>query len=375
MEAARGPQLKQPHFRGESLAIPRSDRPRLGLLLGAGQHMQPAGGKKRFDLGVIDLDAPGCPLTLIPMSFFGHGISPHPTRPGLIVVFEKRGRGACEIDLTSGRVTRPIETVRNREFYGHGAYSVDGTLLYSAETILEGEHAGVIAVRDARTHDLLGEFPTYSASPHDCRLVDDGATMIITNGGGPMDGIPPSVTFVDVKTEKLLEKLELDTPAINAGHLDVSGHGGLAVVSAQREGLPDSAPGGISLRPPGGGLRTLKEPGDVIPHLTGETLSVCIHEPSGVVATTTPAANLLAFWELASGRLIRSYRIENPRGIALTRDARYFAVSFGFGTPPEAVCLFSTANLTVSPDHALAPTGITGSHVLSCTVPADLHAG
>ncbi|HED14070.1 MAG TPA: DUF1513 domain-containing protein [Gammaproteobacteria bacterium] len=357
--------LQKPSFSGEEIPVTQVDKPQLGLIIGTGQHQNQANGTRRFDLCSIDLDNPSFPLTLISMHFFGHGITPDPTNPALVSVFEKRGRGACEIDLKQGAVTRTFEPATNRKFYGHGAYSPNGKLLFCTETIVEDDYEGLIAVRDAKTHEYLGEFPSYGSSPHDCHLIDSGATMVITNGGGPMKGILPSVTFVDVNTEKLLEKLEFDTPNINAGHLGISKQGHLAVVSAQREGLPDQKPGGITLRLAGGEFHTLKKPADLVERLLGETLSVCIHEATGVVGATTPAGNLLTFWDLKNGNLLRHYELQNPRGIELSQDDENFVVSFGAGNPPEALCIFDAETLEKRAGYDLAPTGITGSHLFS----------
>lgn len=361
---------RQPGFRGEAVPLTQSPQPRLGLILGAGQHLRTADGAKRFDLSVIDLDDPALPLTLIPMDFFGHGIAADPLNPQCISVFEKRGRGACEIDLGQGRVSRSIPTADNRQFYGHGAYSHDGRLLFCTETIMEGDCPGVIAVRDARSHDYLGEFPSYGAHPHDCRLIDDGRTLVVTNGGGPREGAAPNVAYIDIRSEQLLEKLEFERRDINAGHLDIAADGSLAVISAQRQGLPQQAPGGISLRPAGGGFRTLRKPSGLIKRLRGETLSVRIHAPTGVVGATTPEGNLLTFWDMASGELIRFYELENPRGIELTRDGEHFVVSFGFRRPAEALTLFSARTLEKVEGFDLDPVAITGSHLFSYSLPS-----
>lgn len=368
------PGLRPPAFRGEGLPVTQVPTPRLGLALGPGQHLNQANGTKRYDLCVLDLDAPGAPLTLIPMGFFGHGISPDPVRPERIAVFEKRGKGACEVDLKAGAVTRPIETRADREFYGHGAYSPDGRLLYCAETVIEGDYEGLIAVRDADSHEHLGHFPTYGSSPHDCHLIDGGRTMVITNGGGPLDGVPPSITYVDVETEKLVEKLEFGPATINAGHLDLTGDGGLAVVSAQREGLPDRHLGGITLKLASGEFHTLNSPQHIVEQLIGESLSVCIHEPTRIVGATTPAGNLLTFWHLDTGELVRSFRLQNPRGINLTQDGEHFVVTFGFGKPPEAMGLLHARTLQKVAGYDLAPTGITGSHVITYTLPEGARA-
>ena len=349
---------------GEGGVVPVA-RPVRGLLLGPGTSLRPDGSPD-FYVSVIDLDAPAgpeYPLHWIALPFFGHGIVPDPVHPERAAVFQKMGKGACEIDLRAGRLLRVISTADNRHFYGHGAYSPDGSLLYCTESVIDGSYRGLIAVRDTKTHEELGEFPTFGVAPHDCWLIDGGRTMVVTNGGGPLNGEPPSVTYVDVQSRKLQEKLELTAPRINAGHLALSPAGDLAVVSAQREGLdPATSTGGISLRPAGGRFRTLGEPEELLARLKGETLSVCLDGTGGIVAATTPTANVLSFWDMKSGRLLRHYDVENPRGVALSRDGRHFVLSYG--KPPQ-VSLISTTSLEPEAGTDLIYTGMSGSHVLT----------
>lgn len=352
----------------------QTENPGLGLILGPGMSLRPDGSPSHY-ISIVDLDALGDQdyvLNRIPMTFFGHGIVPNPIHPERASVFQKKGPSACEVDIKSLEVLRPIETVANRKFYGHGAYSPDGSLLYSTETVLDTDFTGVIAVRDAVSHQVLGEFPTFGSAPHDCQLIDDGKTMAITNGGGPLGGAVPSVTYVDMQSEKLIDRLEFGSPLINAGHLAVSASGDLAVVSAQREGLkPRSSIGGISLRPNGGQLRTMSKPGDVTSQLIGETLSVCIDEHHGVVAATTPLANSLTFWDMASTKFLQHISAVNPRGVALTQNGRFFIVSYG--KPPQ-ISLLSSDSLTKAANPDLQLTGMSGSHILSYNLPPELRA-
>jgi hypothetical protein len=340
-------------------------------VLGAAFHTNPENDLKYFNLCVLDLDNPKIPLTTIPMHFFGHGIVPDPVNPELVSVFEKHGKGACEIDLKRSTVTRTIETSPNREFYGHGAYSPDGKLLYCTETIVEGDYQGVIAVRDAKTHDYLGEFPSFGSSPHDCHLIDNGSTMVVTNGGGALDGIAPNVSYIDVHSESLIEKVKFDAAHVNAGHLDITSSGELAVVSAQRGGLPVKSPGGISIRQ-GDVLHTLSEPAELVQRLYDESLSVCINEQNGIVGATTPDGNLLTFWNIDNGKLLHYYIMQGPRGIELTLDGKYFVVSFGRGDPAEAIAFFSADTLEHVKGLELSNTGITGSHLTMYAFPPEL---
>lgn len=346
----------------------------LGLIMGPGVNLRPDGSAAEF-ISIVDLDAVhdrSYTLYQIPLDFFGHGIVPDPINPERAVVFQKKGKGACEVDLKALEVVRPITTGGNRKFYGHGAFSPDGSLLYATETVMDADYTGLITVRDARSHEELGQFPTFGSAPHDCWLIDAGKTMVVTNGGGPMDGARPCVTYVDVAAERLIEKLEFESPAINAGHLAVSSAGDLAVVSAQRDGLdPYSSTGGVSLRPAGGEFHTVTEPQDVVERLFGETLSVCIDERHGVVAATTPVGNTLTFWDIDSGELLRYYPAHNPRGIALTADGRFFVLSY---EKPACLSLIASDSLDKVSGVDLQGVGTSGSHIFSYSLPEELRA-
>ena len=52
-------------------------------------------------------------------------------------------------------------------------------------------------------------------------------------------GAPPAVCYIDLQSERLLERVELASPRFNTGHLTVTTAGDLAVVSAPRDGLPN----------------------------------------------------------------------------------------------------------------------------------------
>ena len=338
----------------------------MGVVIGPGQYVQQ--DKKRFVLSVIDLDHAARPPQTIPLDFFAHGVVPDPTQPRRLVLFEKIGKGACEVDLIDRQVVRKVETVKERLFYGHGAFTPDGKTLFATETEVDADFKGMIAVRDARTFQILDAMPTYGAAPHDCQLIDGGKTLVVTNGGAPMDKEPrPSVTYVELSSKKLLAKLEFETPLINAGHLALTAGGDMAVVSAPREGLTDlvNRVGGVSLRRADEPLRTMQVPRDVTEKFRGEVLSVCIHEATGVAACTCPLGNLVTFWDLKDLKLIKSVEYRRPRGVALTLDRAHFVVSFGEGE----IAMISVEKLEPEPALRYAPSFLTGSHILPYELP------
>ena len=351
-------------------AGPTAGSVRLGTMIGPGRLQVPGADAMRHYLAILDLDLARPGADLIELDFFAHGVTPAPHAPERAVLFEKKGRGCCEVDLRSREMLRKIETVEGREFYGHGAYSPDGSLLYCTESEVGNRFRGVVAVRDGGSFELLGEFPTYGNAPHDCHFVDGGRILVITNGGDAVDGASASsVTFVEVASEKLVEKVELDNPKLNAGHVATTADAGLAVASAPRDGLQHEARplGGLSLRTEPGSLRARVEPEDITGRMLGETLSVAIHEPTQTVAATNPDGDLVSFWDLETGELRRSLDLPRVRGVALTLEGSEFVLCYD--TAPRIVRVDAASLKTVEgserPD-AYA----TGSHIIVYEIPA-----
>ena len=332
-----------------------------GIVVGFGKGHAPGTGQPLFVGAIADLDERS--IGLVDLDFFGHGFAPHPIEKHRAVVFEKRGPGCCEIDLRERKVLRRIPAPAGRHFYGHGAFSPDGATLYVAETNLES-HEGRIAVLDGKTLSERGTFPTYGANPHECLLLDGGSTLVITNGGDAKAGSPGSVTFVDAKSEKLLERLPIPDDRFNAGHVAVSGRGDLVAISAPRDGLPLEAPGGVSIRPaPGpatkGRFGAMVQPKDLTERLIGEALSVALHEGRRLAAVTHPDANLVTIWDVAGMKLVKSLSLPAPRGLTRTLDGEHLVVSHSGGK----LSMLPWSTLEVGEPLPLGQTPFGGSHL------------
>jgi hypothetical protein len=362
----RAPDSSQTENQSPSSAAPVLAAKGRGLVVGAFQTLEPASGRTRYSLSLVDEE--GRLARTLPLDFPFHGFAPDPTNVARVALFQKKGSGACEIDLVAGKVLRPIETTGDRLFYGHGVFSADGRVLYSTETVVKTQE-GLIVVRDGRSLAVVGELPSHGKNPHDCLLLDDGKTLAITNGGGTLDdsASPPNVAFVDIASTKLLERVTFPDARINAGHLAVTRARDLVVVSAPRKGLPDTEHGGVTIRPRGAAARTMTEPAATIAKLVGETLSVAVHEQSGVAATTTPDGNVLVFWNLAQGTQVRAVDLQAPRGVAVTRDGAHFAVSHGLR---GELAFFSTQTLEREPALEVPGAQMSGSHIYVWAPPA-----
>lgn len=340
---------------GRRAAPPSATR---GLCLGSGRYRR-SDGSEQLVFTMLDLDRLEVGPGVIPTDFLPHGIVLHPRTPQRVLLFEKKGPGACEVDLLQGGVVRTVDTEPTQHFYGHGAWSADASLLYATEAVLDGK-SGVVAVRDGQTMARLGTFPTYGHSPHDCRLIDDGRVLVITNGGGDLgSGHRPNVAYVDVQSEALLDQVVFDNERINAGHLGLSDDKDLVVVSAPRDGLDKDLPGAISFRPLGGEVIPMKGPEEVLQRMTSETLSLALHEPTHVVAATNPAGDLVTFWDYRTGTLVGSLPMDDPRSVGVTLDGEAFVIGHG----ADASLSFVDVH-TLQVTRTVPNAGFSGSHLL-----------
>lgn len=333
-----------------------------GSLLGGGKRIYDD-GTERWGFTMLNLDVERGQIPnprWIEVGFFVHGVVKNPTDPGRMLLVEKQRHGGCEVDIEKGEVIQTVKPARGCEFYGHAAFSPDAAYVYTTEYVSE-EYTGRISVRDGRTFEVLDHFPSHGEWPHDCFFIDGGRVMVVTNGGGPIGGEEPSVAYIEVATGKLLEKLSFTNPNIRAGHLLLSSKEDLAVACAVRQGFREKEDqSALCLRPKGGEWRIMTEPADVCAAMTGETLSLAMHEPSGVVVATNPWADLVTYWSMPEQRFLGKLTgLKQPKGVAMTLDGEFFVITYGLD--PHIV-LVSTKSLKRIKGSDI-PVNISGSHV------------
>ena len=263
----------------------------------------------------------------IPVRFAGHGFARNPLQPNLMIMFpHEQSPEACEFDLSSKAVTRYFSSSPLHHFYGHGTFSSDGKVLFSTENDYEGEH-GKITMRDARSLELIGEFPSFGVDPHEMIFLPDGHTVAIANGGLKTDPrvdkgevalgpVQSSLVFVDIATRALVKKIEIDNTMLSFRHLSLL-PGDEVAVAIQDKGF-GSGPGSLLYKSVDQEkVAAFEFPNDLRAKAKHHSLSVATID-NEVVVLTSPNGNLVTLWDAESGRMLAEQTVPRASGVAVT---------------------------------------------------------
>ena len=276
----------------------------------------------------------------------GHDATARPNAAEIVVFARRPGNWAAIIDRRTGEVRRVVTSPPGRHFFGHGAYSPDGRLLYATENdIASGQ--GVLGIYDANAEYVrVGEMPTHGLGPHDLGLLQSG-TMLVANGGTrtqPETGreilnpetMRPSLAVVDLKGGDPRHVVELgpELRGLSIRHLAIAADG-QAAFACQWEGAPDEGPLLVGLFDPDGRARFLEMPEDDLAALDNYVGSVALSGSERIVAATSPKGGTVAFWERASGRYLGRRKLPDVCGLAAAAPglgaSELFVVTSGHG--------------------------------------------
>lgn len=302
---------------------------------------------------------------IIETPFLPHGIYINPDSKYRVFCFEKNGSRACEIDLQTQRIIRDLYAEKNQLFSGHASFSKDGKFIYCIEKNKDNLQ-GSISIRHAETFEVAHQLPTLGLSPHHCWLTKENI-LIVSNTGKSTSGFQqPSLVYIDLKSEKLIERVKLDNEDLNCSHFKITGDNDLIITSAPIDTENKTLAGGVSIRHHNSKtVSTMTEPAVVIKRMTGEALGIEIDERQNIAVITHPEANLLTFWSIKDKKMIKAFGFEKPRGVSQTLDRKYFVVSYGI---KPAMVKISIKDLSPEIDSVIQPTLASGEHILNWSV-------
>jgi hypothetical protein len=272
----------------------------------------------------------------------GHDIALRPGSKEWVAFARRPGRFGVAVP-TDGRTPTWFSAKADRHFFGHGAFSADGKLLYTTEN--DYAHAqGIIGVRDATDgYKQIGEFPARGIEPHDVQLLSDGRTMVIANGGiktHPDSGadelnlpdMKPSLIYVDLTTGDLLEEqtLAAELHQLSIRHLALAAND-IVVFGCQYRGPEENMPPLLGFHRRGEQPVIVPAPEETQAALHNYIGSVTADSGGGIVAASAPKGGLITYWDVSARRFLGSCELNDGCGVAPTRHRASFLLTSGQG--------------------------------------------
>jgi uncharacterized protein len=256
-----------------------------------------------------------------------HDLAVHP-ESGRAVVFARRpGTFAVAFDIFARGAPQVFIARPDRHFFGHGAYSAAGKLLFATENdFAAGE--GVIGVYDATdAYKRIGEFPTHGVGTHEAILLPDGRTLAIANGGiathpdygREMLNIPtmdPSLVFVDLDGHLLAQcRLQRDIHQLSIRHMAI-GSDGKIWFGTQWEGDPLETPSLVGRASLEDGLELVATPSQELNDMRRYVGAMAASRDGTLISASAPRGGYLVHFSAESGRYVGRTTISDSSGIA-----------------------------------------------------------
>lgn len=284
-----------------------------------------ADAARQYALGAFDED--GRRLFELDLPGRGHGITVAPDRRSCVAMARRPGTFAAVVDLHSGKALRWLESPSNRHFHGHGAFSDDGRTFFTSENDFAAGR-GVIGVWDAADgFRRTGELDAHGIEPHDIRLMPDGRTLVVANGGirtQPdrgrarlnLDDMDSSLVHIDVRSGALIGQWRLapNLQLLSIRHISVNGQGEVAI-GLQHQTEDENVPI-VGLHRPGREIALLEMPPALSAGLHNYCGSVAMDSTGSVFAASCPKGNTVTLWEAATGRFVGAVKVPDGCGVA-----------------------------------------------------------
>lgn len=153
---------------------------------------------------------------------------------------------------------------------------------------------------------------------HDCQLLPDQKTMIVTAGN--------RLLFLDTESEKIGKTLSLhEEKNRKLFHFAPLRSGDIFIASYIMSGRQRTLGKIVLYEAKEGGFRIIQQQPE-FPELSGELFSVCMSPTAHVAAVAAPWTNAVGFFDINRRMFTSSFRTRNPTAISLTLKSEYFVV-------------------------------------------------
>lgn len=267
---------------------------------------------------LFGIDADGADTFRLPLPTRGHAGAAHPRRPEAVVFARRPGGWALVLDCATGAVLRQLTPPEGMQFNGHGAFTEDGTRLFTVEQRAE-DSAGFLGIWDA-DWCRVGQIATQGIGPHEVLRLP-GDVFAVANGGIATDpgdrtklNLPemaPSLVYVEAGA--VVEQVALE-PALHFNSIrHLAWDQGVLAFAMQWEGDPAQVVPLLGLHRRGETPLLAAADGAEQALMRGYAASCA--SSGGEVAITGPRGGRLHRFDL-SGRFLGATRREDVSGVA-----------------------------------------------------------
>ncbi len=256
----------------------------------------------------------------------GHDLAVH-AATGRAVAFARRpGTFAVAFDISSRTPPQVFVAEPDRHFFGHGAYSTDGKLLFATENDF-GVGTGVVGIYDATdSYRRIGEFPTRGVGTHEAILLPDGKTLAIANGGietHPDYGremlniasMDPSLAFVDLDGHLIAQyRLPERYHQLSIRHMAVGADGDIWF-GTQWEGDPLETPSLVGRASVDKGLALVDTPEPELNDMRRYIGAMAASRDGTIISASAPRGGYVVHFSAESGKYAGRTAIADLSGI------------------------------------------------------------
>lgn len=272
-----------------------------------------------------------------------HAVAMHPSKNELLVFARRPRHFLLVLNAKTGKVIHQLQSAANRPLYGHGVFSHNGTRLYLTANDTDNR-GGVISVRDTTdSYRQVNEFSSGGIGPHELKLLRDGKTLVVANGGiltHPesgrsklnLDSMTPALTYLDVEQGKVLDDFRLDSQyhQLSIRHLDVNQQDTVCFAMQYQGSRHDRFPLIGFHRQGQTKLQLATTPKTVLATMKNYCGSVCADASGKTFAVSSPKGNVITLW-CEQGKFIASQSLSDGCGVAAGSEANSFYLSSGLG--------------------------------------------
>jgi hypothetical protein len=270
----------------------------------------------------------GALITSVDLPDRGHDLTFSPTTGQAVVFARQPGTFAVVFDPSGAREPVTITSVEGRHFFGHGAFSPDGQLLYATENDFDTAR-GVIGIYDVSGgFRRIGEFETFGTGPHEMLLMPDGETFVVANGGIEthpdygraelnLETMDPSVAFIDRQSGALIGQLRLATGLhqLSIRHMAFD-HQQRVWFGCQFRGDPADKPQLVGYATRDGDIRLIELPEGTLGELRNYIGSLAASADGTIIGASSPEGNTILAIDVDTGAVIEALSMRNGCGIA-----------------------------------------------------------